>query len=410
MQLSAYVVDLVCFRLPVRDYCFPWLGAFVERYHGGAEPSLRTEHEARGQGFRERRGYWRPPCPSQGAASLPRVAQGRCRHQSRPGSCAGLNPGIGGIPWLRRRIGDCNLSLRISGALNFGSACRQIRPRSRSRRFLAAGSGREILHDGRGPGAMHVQWLRSGAPTGVTDAVPPGGIFPACEQIGEPGVDAECFYAQTEPWGNYLSVEQNASAVQQEFSRLEQAGFVRRFSSWADVQQQLGRVVVSKMACVISQRADGSTKHRLIVDLRRSGANSLVQLGERIVLPRLWDAVVDTLHLARRAKGEDGLEMMVMDWADAYHSISVKDQDIPFQVVRGPSGDYFAYLTLPFCGGAAPLIWGRAGAWLGRSGSSLFHPDEARIEVYVDDPWSCFSGAENTHPHLKQSLGGGSSL
>eukprot|EP00972_Heterocapsa_arctica_P075997 11208047-Heterocapsa_arctica.AAC.1 len=47
---------------------------------------------------------------------------------------------------------------------------------------------------------------------------------------------------------------------------------------------------ISKMALLIKERDDGSRKLRLVVDLRRSGANALALVPERPVLPRLSDA------------------------------------------------------------------------------------------------------------------------
>ena len=47
----------------------------------------------------------------------------------------------------------------------------------------------------------------------------------------------------------------------------------------------------SKMAIIVKIKDDGSKKHRLIVDLKRSGKNALAYMAERVVLPRLQDAV-----------------------------------------------------------------------------------------------------------------------
>ena len=48
------------------------------------------------------------------------------------------------------------------------------------------------------------------------------------------------------------------------------------------------------------QKPDGSTKIRLIHDLRRSGINARITLHERIVLPRLTDVARDALDLMRQ--------------------------------------------------------------------------------------------------------------
>ena len=47
-------------------------------------------------------------------------------------------------------------------------------------------------------------------------------------------------------------------------------------------------------------------------------------------------------------------------------------------------------------GEAAPLVWGRAGAYLMRSGQSMFLPEELLVECYVDDPFVLAAGSPAT--------------
>eukprot|EP00969_Alexandrium_andersonii_P111855 4940245-Alexandrium_andersonii.AAC.1 len=55
-------------------------------------------------------------------------------------------------------------------------------------------------------------------------------------------------------------------------------------------QERFGGGTVSKVALILKTKADGSTKRRLVVDLRRSGGNALARAPQRIVLPRIVDA------------------------------------------------------------------------------------------------------------------------
>ena len=57
-------------------------------------------------------------------------------------------------------------------------------------------------------------------------------------------------------------------------------------------------------------------------------------------------------------------------------------------------GEYVGYETVLVGGVGSPGVWGRAAAFLGRSGQALFAADEARLQVYVDDPWSIWRGSE----------------
>eukprot|EP00969_Alexandrium_andersonii_P006859 299284-Alexandrium_andersonii.AAC.1 len=53
---------------------------------------------------------------------------------------------------------------------------------------------------------------------------------------------------------------------------------------------------INRLALVSETKPDGTVKRRIVGDLRRSQANALVRQGERIVLPRLQDAVTDAFH------------------------------------------------------------------------------------------------------------------
>ena len=82
-----------------------------------------------------------------------------------------------------------------------------------------------------------------------------------------------------------------------ELGRLEALGYIHRDASWEQLAASHGPVVVSKMAALTKSREDGSVKLRLIVDMRRSRLNAHVRLEERIVLPRISDAVHDAMAM-----------------------------------------------------------------------------------------------------------------
>ena len=58
-----------------------------------------------------------------------------------------------------------------------------------------------------------------------------------------------------------------------------------------------GQVVVSRLACIVKLRDDGSKRVRIIIDMLRSGLNYFIKLEERLVLPRLRDVVANLLYL-----------------------------------------------------------------------------------------------------------------
>ena len=248
-------------------------------------------------------------------------------------------------------------------------------------------------------------WLEDGAPTGVMCPIEPKGVFPRVESTGEAVSELEEFYATAAATSNYASVEENREAVEQEVQRLSRMGFVTLYHSWAEVLGRFGSVVVSKMAAVTKVREDGTTKLRIIIDMLRSGVNRFVKLQERIVLPRLVDAVDDLMELfGGPSLGDAQVDQMVLDWADAFHSMGVREEEFPQQVVKGFGDGYIGYETVLFGGAGSPLVWGRAAAFLSRSGQSLFDDWEARIETYVDDPWTAWCGDAQTRRKNKVIL------
>ena len=166
-----------------------------------------------------------------------------------------------------------------------------------------------------------------------------------------------------EPGRNYISVEQNQDLVRAETDRLIGAGFIQAFSTWEELAKHHPNVIVSKIAAIIKQREDGTSKTRLIIDMLRSRVNSFVKLSERIVLPRLMDVVTDIIDLATAAAKETddnvGVDQMVLDFADAFHTIGVHPKEVPYQVFKLPGTQGFGcYQTVVFGGGGAPLTWG----------------------------------------------------
>ena len=97
-------------------------------------------------------------------------------------------------------------------------------------------------------------------------------------------------------------------------------------SRYGALEQKVRKEVYSKIG-VIAKRQGERTKIRLIRDLKRSGANQLVRLTERIVLPRISDVITDTLDIQGALKPGEDLEAMVLDFADAFKQLTVAPQE-----------------------------------------------------------------------------------
>ena len=83
---------------------------------------------------------------------------------------------------------------------------------------------------------------------------------------------------------------------------------------------------------------------------------------------------------------DEGVELAVVDFVDAYQTIRVHPDEQRHQVIAGFDGSYYVMRSVAFGGAGSPLIWDRASAFLGRSGQALYSASEARPEIYVDAP------------------------
>ena len=147
------------------------------------------------------------------------------------------------------------------------------------------------------------------------------------------------------------------------------------------------------MPCSSRRGEDGTTKVRLIIDLRRSGGNGGVELPERVVLPRLSGLTDSTLDLmvcdnetVEFQQGEGiGYDLSVVDFEDAFHTLAIREQDRGVMAISTHEG--CAVFRRLCCGvAAAPLAWCRVSAAAARLGQARFLPNELRMQIFVDDP------------------------
>ena len=234
-----------------------------------------------------------------------------------------------------------------------------------------------------------VGWLRFGCPAGVAKRITSSGIFPrATAKAGAAAAteEAAARVTQAEPDDNYASAIVEAELSGAEVDRLIAKGFAVWYEDWPDVLAAFGGALVSKLACIVKTRDDGTLKVRNVLDLRRSGYNDMVEVPERVVLPRLRDLVDDARALAREAGEGEECFGMVADFEDAFHTLGVDPDEWPYLLARHPVRGFVGYRTV-LCGGSGcPLLWGRAAAFLGRSGQGMFDEKELRTQTYVDDP------------------------
>ena len=131
-------------------------------------------------------------------------------------------------------------------------------------------------------------WLREGGPLGINRPVLSSGVFPTVpdELVSSDYVTG--LARSPAGWENYRPADEDAPTATSLLEHMVEQDWAESYTQWDDVTRALGEgVVLNKLALLPKTKSDGSVKHRLVWDLRRSGVNLAVIQGERIVLPRL---------------------------------------------------------------------------------------------------------------------------
>ena len=275
-----------------------------------------------------------------------------------------------------------------------------------------------IMSEAGDPDAFVWDWLRNGAPMGLSKDIVPGTHFPAVP------VDALYDVAELdrrEPYGrNHPSYDDfHGDHTQQRppaWGLLEEQvnnGFAMLFDSMAAASAYLGGIChPAPLGNVAKMKEDGTFKHRLIQDLRANGVNGAVRLPERQVLPRGIDHGVDLAQLGAHVGEEEDVFTVVLDFKDAFMSIPIRPEEQRFNCAhsggelvrtRDPiyhgepsSGHFVVWRTLGFGGRPNPLVFSRAASFSARTAQALLKTDlsandsdelaPGRLELYVDDP------------------------
>ena len=104
-------------------------------------------------------------------------------------------------------------------------------------------------------------------------------------------------------WGSrFVFPSTESEDATKEFDRYVDAGCALR-SVGTKLRGRTRKGSVSKMALIVATKQDGSVKRRVVVDLRRSGADRNSVCPERIALPRAADAIRDLQMLGSVRSG-----------------------------------------------------------------------------------------------------------
>ena len=263
------------------------------------------------------------------------------------------------------------------------------------------------LSRGGDPETHMRNWIQSGVPLGIAKEIPCCGIFPSIECETEALHAPSVAQALDAGFRNYTSIYDNWEDARGEIERYLSEEFCIRMKA-TEAKSTFPHGSLSKLAIIIKEKADGSVKRRIIVDLRRSGANSKSKVRERIVLPRPGDVLAAARSMAgleqtlwqSRLEANDRCELwdaefVTTDFSDAYMHFRVHSSEWA-DCLAGDLSEDSVLMFIMLCFGlkAAPLIWGRFAAAVARLVQSLFRESEAQSQLYLDDPLLLLVGSQ----------------
>ena len=177
-------------------------------------------------------------------------------------------------------------------------------------------------------------WARHGVPLGMSQEIPSSnGVFPPVEMEEVNALPPE-LEEQLEV-ANYRSMHEDVEAAKGELDRYIEKGFAVLLDK-NEAAEAFGRGTVSRLA-LISKMKEGPQgavmKHRIIIDMRRSGGNGRAKVPERITLPRVNDMVkaIQKLWRERRQdldESDPGVELVGADLSDAYCHFGVAGPEL----------------------------------------------------------------------------------
>ena len=239
------------------------------------------------------------------------------------------------------------------------------------------------------------RWILEGAPLGYSAPIPSNGIFPVVEAVEWEAEAAQNLIRDLAGWSNRPSADEEAEDMWKLIEEAQDKGFCTIYDSMEQAKADLGTTPILSKLGVIVKFKEGVKKARIIWDLRESKANELCNQGERILLPRVLDAVNDALEILRKGGSP---AFLAVDVRDAFHNIpSGSDKSFTTAAFRNRAGDnkILCYDVLVFGAVSSPSIWGRYASFLGRSLGAI--APALGLQIYVDDPIITFDQNEPLH-------------
>ncbi len=249
------------------------------------------------------------------------------------------------------------------------------------------------IRDAGDPDPHVADWVKDGAPLGISRPVPSSGIFPPVPGAA-PTSTLSDIVTDFDAFVNYSSAEESPEVCLDLLRKMTSRGWAVELPDLRAAHKFLGThsLTFNRLALITKERPDGSLKHRLVWDLRRSGVNQFISPGERVVLPRLGDVIADAHSLWGADPNAPEAALLGADVSDAFHLVPLEASEWKY-TLASVVDRLFVFKVLVFGSASAPTVWGRVAALCGRVLAAVLQCDHARVQMYVDDPLVSLRGA-----------------
>ena len=234
--------------------------------------------------------------------------------------------------------------------------------------------------------ALLARWLLEGAPLGFDQEITRTGVFPPSSDTSADVPSEAELQKDLEDWENWPSAREEEEELHRLIREAEASGFCRVVTDESRADDILGgSKILNKLGVIVKVVGpEAKKKSRIIWDLRQSRVNLRCNQMERVILPRLMDAVSNILELMR---GGHEPVLAAVDIENAFHNVPVgEDKKYTVAVAEMEDGQraHIIYDVLVFGSRSSPTVWGRYAAFLGRALAATFR--ECKFQIYVDDP------------------------
>ena len=136
----------------------------------------------------------------------------------------------------------------------------------------------------------------------------------------------EDLHCDEQTFQNYAGVEEQEITDAELTAHLAK-GHIMAFNTYQELCDFVGSAnpILNKLGLIVKTR-NGITKARMILDTKQSGVKLITSQGQRVTLPRLFDAILQLLFLQAVMTTDadsESVTAFVLDFSDAFWQIPI---------------------------------------------------------------------------------------